>query len=191
MAAGRSARGAREGNIPGRGPADRQLDLPPGDPDQVARLILLRRLEAGPRTRAELARTLAERGVPEDSAERVLDRFEEVGLVDDPTFAALWVQSRQSGRLLSRRALRQELTRRGVDSQTITEALEQVSEEAERAAAVELARRKVAGMGGLPVPVQIRRLAGALARKGYSPGVCHSVVREVLAERVVDLEESI
>lgn len=163
-----------------------QADLPPGDPDQVARLICLRRLEAAPRTRSELARTLAERGVPDDSAKRVLDRFEEVGLVDDPLFAQMWVQSRQSGRLLSRRALRHELSRKGVDAETVAEALVQVSDDDERAAAVALAQRKAASLSGLPMQVQVRRLAGMLARKGYSPGLSYEVVREVLAD--ADLE---
>lgn len=163
-----------------------QADLPPGDPDQVARLICLRRLELAPRTRAELAKTLAQRGVPDDSAQRVLDRFEEVGLVDDPLFAQMWVQSRQPGRLLSRRALRHELYRRGVGAEIIDEALEEVSDDDERVAALALARRKAASLSGLPTQVQVRRLAGALARKGYAPGLAHEVVREVLAD--ADLE---
>jgi regulatory protein len=162
-------------------------DLPPGDPDEVARLICLRRLEAAPRTRSELARTLAERGVPDESAQRVLDRFEEVGLVDDPLFAEMWVRSRQSGRGLSRRALRHELHRRGVDGDVVAEALEQVSDEDERAAALMLARRKAVALNGLPAQVRVRRLAGALARKGYPVGLCHEVIREVLSDQDADL----
>ena len=90
------------------------LDDSPADPEQVARTILLRRLEAAPRTRAELATTLRERNVPDEVALRVLDRFEEVGLIDDRVFARMWVESRQRGRNLSGRALRSELRRKGV-----------------------------------------------------------------------------
>ena len=60
---------------------------PEPDPESVARTILLRRLAAAPRTRAQLAADLAARDVPGDAAERVLDRFTEVGLIDDAAFA--------------------------------------------------------------------------------------------------------
>jgi regulatory protein len=159
-------------------------DGPPADPEQIARTILLRRLEASPRTRAELAGTLRERNVPEDVAVRVLDRFEEVGLIDDRVFAQMWVESRQRARGLSGRALRSELHRKGVPAPLIDEALEQVDPADELAAARELAARKARSVVGLPRATQVRRLSGALARKGYGAGITSQVVREALA--VVD-----
>ena len=72
--------------------ADLQDDA---DPEQVARTILLRRLSVAPRTRRELADDLRKRGIPDDVSARVLDRFEEVGLVDDTEFARMWAVSRQ------------------------------------------------------------------------------------------------
>jgi regulatory protein len=156
-------------------------DDSPADPEQVARTILLRRLEATPRTRAELATTLRERNVPEDVAVRVLDRFEEVGLVDDRLFARMWVESRQRGRSLSGRALRSELRRKGVPDPMIDEALEQVSPEAELSAAREVATRRARSLVGLPRDTQVRRLSGALARKGYGAALTAQVVREALA----------
>jgi regulatory protein len=172
------------GARPDDAPADPQRDCPPGDAEQVARLILLRRLEAGPRTRGELAQALARRGVPDDAAKRVLDRFVEVGLIDDPLFARMWVQSRLAGRHLSRRALRQELAQRGVPVEDIDAALTDVSDEQERAAALEFARRRARATVGLPRPVRVRRMAGALARRGYPPGLAHWAVREALAQEV-------
>ena len=167
---------------------DPQEQQPDADPEQVARLILLRRLEAAPRTRGELAATLKQRGVPTDVAQRVLDRFVEVGLIDDTLFAQMWVQSRQSGRLLSRRALRQELTRRGIGAEDTESALTGVSDEQERAAARRLAQRKSRATEGLPNPVRVRRLVGALARRGYSAGLAHAVVHEVRADEGLPAE---
>jgi regulatory protein len=156
-------------------------DGPPADPEQVARTILLRRLESAPRTRAELTATLRERQVPDDVAQRVLDRFEEVGLIDDLAFARMWVESRQRGRLLSSRALRAELRRKGVPDALVDEALHVVTAEDELGAAREIAARKARSVVGLPRSTQVRRLSGALARKGYSPSVTAQVVREALA----------
>jgi regulatory protein len=155
-------------------------DDSPADPEQVARTIMLRRLEAAPRTRAELATTLRERNVPDDVALRVLDRFEEVGLIDDRVFARTWVESRQRGRGLSGRALRSELHRKGVPPQLIDEALQLVNPEDELAAARQVAARKARSVAGLPRATQVRRLSGALARKGYGAGLTAQVVREVL-----------
>src|SRR5215218_575256 len=81
------------------------LDLgPDADPESVARKILLDQLTGRARTRSELATKLSSRGVPDDISARLLDRFEEVGLVDDGAFAREWVEQRQSGRGLARRA---------------------------------------------------------------------------------------
>ncbi|MDP9443359.1 MAG: recombination regulator RecX, partial [Actinomycetota bacterium] len=71
---------------------------PKADPESVARALALRRLNAQPRTRAELEQTLAQRSVPPEVAAGVLDRLEQVGLVDDAAFARSWVESRQAGR---------------------------------------------------------------------------------------------
>jgi regulatory protein len=161
-------------------PADLDLDGPQADPEQVARTILLRRLEASPRTRAQLATTLRERDVPDDVAQRVLDRFEEVGLIDDRLFAQMWVESRQAGRLLSARALAAELRRRGVADELVREAIGAVSPDDELDAARQIAQRKARGTTGLPRATQVRRLTGALARRGYGPGIAAQVVREVL-----------
>jgi regulatory protein len=66
----------------------------------------------------------------------------------------------------------------------IDEALEQVDPADELAAARELAVRKARSVVGLPRATQVRRLSGALARKGYGAGITSQVVREALA--VVD-----
>lgn len=148
----------------------------------MAREIVLRQLTVRARTRHELAEALRRKGVPADSAERVLDRMDEAGLVDDRTFAASWVQSRQQRRHLSRRALRQELGRKGVDREVVDEALATVDSEDEHAAALDLARKKFRTMTGLDRQAQRRRLSGALARKGFGAGVVSSVLAQVLAE---------
>ncbi len=51
----------------------------------------------GPRSRGQLAEALAKRQVPAEAATAVLDRFTDVGLIDDAAFAAGWVESRQAG----------------------------------------------------------------------------------------------
>ena len=150
----------------------------------MARSIVLRQLTNSPKSRLQLARKLAERNVPEDVAEAVLDRFEEVRLIDDADFAEMWVRSRSQTRKLAKGALRRELADKGIDPDTAAVALEQLSDEAEEATARELVRRKLRGTGGLADRAErdktTRRLAAMLARKGYQPAQAFRIVGEVL-----------
>jgi regulatory protein len=191
--AGRTAGRRRRGAFP-----DRDAPLPPpegrsdpteaeaGDPESVARAVCLRALTGSPKTRRQLADLLARRGVPEHAAEVVLDRFTEVGLIDDAAFAQAWVQSRQSGRGLARRALRSELRAKGVEADVAAEAVELVDDEDERAAACRLVERKLPSMRRLDRVTATRRLVGMLARKGYNGGVASAVVREALDGAALD-----
>ncbi len=159
---------------------------PDADPESVARKILLDQLTGRARTRSELAKKLSAKGVPDDVGSRLLDRFEEVGLVDDAGFAREWVEQRQSGRGLARRALAQELRRKGIDDEVAREALDDIDPEDEVEAARMLVRAKLRSVRSLERDKAVRRLVGMLARKGHSSPVAFRVVREELA---VDLED--
>jgi regulatory protein len=150
------------------------------DPESVARGICLRALTGAPKTRQQLADLLTKAGVPDEAAEAVLDRYVEVGLIDDAAYANAWVSSRQAGRGLARRALSAELRAKGVDAEVAAEAVEQIDDDDERAAAQRLVARKVPSMRRLDRATATRRLMGMLARKGYNGGLAAAVVREAL-----------
>ena len=151
------------------------------DPEARARQVCLTLLTFAPRTRAQLAVALRKRGIPDRVADAVLARFEDVGLIDDAAFARSWVESRHYSRGLAGRALTAELKQRGVAADEIRAALdEQLSPDAEIAAARRLVERRIPGTRGLPADQRTRRLAGMLARKGYPPGLAYRVIREVL-----------
>ena len=154
----------------------------PADPESVARTIVLTKLTSQSRSRHELAEALAAKAVPAEVSAAVLDRFEEVGLVNDSAFADAWIQSRHASRGLSRRALRQELRRKGVDDEVIAESLEGLDPDDEVAAARRLIDRKLSATRGLEPSVRFRRLKGLLARKGYPGGLVVQVVRQALAD---------
>jgi regulatory protein len=155
----------------------------PGDPEAVARNICLRALTGTAKTRSQLADLLAGRDIPDDAAAAVLDRFTEVGLIDDAAFARAWVSSRQSGRGLARRALGAELRAKGVEPDVAAAALEEVDPQDEWDAARRLVARRLPSMHRLDRQTAERRLIGMLARKGYGGGLAGIVVREALDER--------
>lgn len=160
----------------------------PRDPVEQARNICLRLLTGTPRTRKQLADALRKREIPDEAAEEVLSRFEDVGLIDDAAFADAWVESRHHGRGLARRALVRELRTKGVDSAVIDEAVGQLDSEQEEETARELVARKLRSTRGLERDKRLRRLAGMLARKGYGEGMALRVVRRALEEEGEDTE---
>nr|WP_253945327.1 regulatory protein RecX [Nocardioides sp. zg-DK7169] len=125
---------------------------------------------------------LAAKEVPTEIATRLLDRFEEVGLIDDEAFARAWIASRQPGKGLARRALAQELRRKGVDDEVARDALDEIDPDDEEEAARRLVRKKLRSLSRVDDQTATRRLVGMLARKGYSSGLAFSVVREELAQ---------
>ncbi len=147
------------------------------DPESVARAIALRLLTGAPRSRQQLAEAMARRDVPDDVAERVLDRFTEVGLVDDADYARMLVRSRRESRGLARHALAVELRRKGIDAELAAEALAEVDDESEEASARDLLRRR--WRPGVDPDVQARRLLAMLGRKGYPSGLSLRLIAEM------------
>lgn len=150
------------------------------DPYAVARAVVLRLLAGAPKSRSELAKALQRKGCPDDVATSILDRYTEVGLVDDEAYARSFVRSKQAGRGLARRALSHELRHKGVDEEIVHAVLEEVEPEDEKARARELVAKKLRSLHGLDRPVQTRRLAGMLARKGYGSEISRLVITEAL-----------
>ncbi|MFC6358214.1 regulatory protein RecX [Luteococcus peritonei] len=153
---------------------------PDADPMAVAREIALRRLTMRDHSRQELDEKLAAKDVPDEVRTELLDRFEELGLVNDAHFAEQWTRARRTSRKLSGYAVRRELQSKGVDREVIDQTLEPIDHQAEVELATELARKKWRQVHQLPREVAYRRMAGALARKGYGPAVVSEVVREVM-----------
>ena len=161
---------------------DVQSDRSEPDPHEVARQIVLRQLAMAPRSRAELAQKLAQRGCAAEVAATVLDRMTQVGLVDDEAYAQMLVRSQQAARGLAKGALARELRAKGIENHLADEALAFISDEDERDRARALVGKKLRAMHGMGIEVQTRRLAGMLARKGYSASVTYAVIREAIAD---------
>ncbi len=174
------------GELPPDLPPDPEAEGPDADPESVARTILLDQLSGRARTRKELSDKLASKHVPDEIATRLLDRFEEVGLVDDGAFARSWVSQRHSadggGKGLASRALAQELRRKGIADETAREALDELDPADEEESARLLVRRKLRTLSRFDDVTATRRLVGMLARKGYSSGLAFAVVRDELAQ---------
>ena len=130
-----------------------------------------------PRASGELQRKLREKGYPPEAAEAAIARMLDLGYLNDATFADRWIENRQEHRPRSRRMLTQELRQKGIDADTIEEALEDTDID-EFGDALDLARKKAESMQALDLPTRHRRLSGFLSRRGYG----FDVIRKVLEE---------
>lgn len=156
--------------------------------EQRAKNILMYHLGRQMQTRSQLADRLRKKEIPDDIAEAVLDRFEELHLLDDTGYAETFVRSRHTERGLAKRALGYELRKRGIDEETAAEALATLDEDQEAATARRLVDSRLRATKGLDPQVRTRRLVGMLARKGYPGSIAFRVVKEALAEEGLDVD---
>jgi regulatory protein len=174
-----------------RDPAEADEPKPPPSREKLeqrAKNILMYHLGRQMQTRSQLADRLRKKEIPDDVAEAVLDRFEELHLLNDTDYAETFVRSRHSERGLARRALGYELRKRGIDDETAAEALSTLDEDQEAGTARRLVDSRLRATKGLDPQVRTRRLVGMLARKGYSSSVAFRVVKEALAEEGLEVD---
>lgn len=122
-------------------------------------------LSRKPMSRHELEAKLAQWEADEESSAAICDRLEELGLLDDGRYAELVVRH-YSAKGYGQRRLRDELYRRGVPRELWEEALAQAEDPAQAIDA--FLDRKLGDAP--PDAAQRKRLADALARRGYSWG---------------------
>ena len=149
---------------------------------EAAREIVLRRLDRSAAPRAALAELLERKEVDPHVATEVLDRLERAGVIDDTAYAARLARTRFAEKGAARRAIAEELRRKGVGERDITAALEQIDSEDEGAAALALARKKLSATVHLPWEVRRRRTASLLGRKGYGREMTMRAIEDALAE---------
>jgi regulatory protein len=154
-------------------------------------------LEARPRSVAEVRRRLTRAGYRPELVATAIERLTELGFLDDEAFARSWVESRDRAKPRGEHALRRELGLKGVDRSLVDAVLEDRREDAvvaaasldeepvsaDEAAAERLLAKKLGSI--LREPDHRRRLQRAyalLARNGFSPDVCSTVSRRLLAE---------
>ncbi|MBA3876622.1 MAG: recombination regulator RecX [Anaerolinea sp.] len=171
-----------------------------GDPAVVLEAAL-RFLEARRRSVAEVRRRLTDAGYREELVTTAIERLAELGILDDDAFAAQWVESRDRARPRGERALRVELRQKGVDPETIARALGQRDTpegggaegavSADEVAAQRLLARHAGGLRRIAdLRARRQRAYATLARHGFAPEVCGSVVAAWLADATGRTQEA-
>jgi regulatory protein len=145
----------------------------------------LRLLAARPRSEAELARRLRQKGFRDAVVQEVMTKLRALGYVDDRAFVAFWVAQRRTSRPRGIAALRQELRAKGITDELIEAAVTHDAEE-EFSAALALAQKHLGRLQQHDRVTQERRVIGLLQRRGFSWSVIRRVVREVFSGKAGD-----
>jgi regulatory protein len=141
-------------------------------------------LTARPRSRAEVRRRLLRprpnRPSPaSEVVDRVLERLERMGLLDDREFSDFWVEQRERFSPRAASAVRFELRQRGVAREITAEAVDAEQDE-ERALAA--GRQRLRSLGGLDYETFRERLGPFLLRRGFSYAIARQATKALWEE---------
>ena len=109
----------------------KNAQLPREEALEAARESALRVLDRTAASSGQIRQKLTKAGFLPEIAEEIVNRFCEVGLLDDQAYAAMLVRTRFQERGLVGRALVQELNRKGIAPHLQPEALAQITPEQE------------------------------------------------------------
>ena len=150
----------------------------PSKPTVTALDAGLRLLGRRAHSRVELRRKLDRRGYTADQTEAALARLDELGYLDDRSFAEALVKRR--GAIRGPLALSAELAARGVDRTHADTALAGFDAEAQVAAATRLAERLSARKPQAGYRDMLNEVGSKLMRRGFSANVVRAACRAAL-----------
>ena len=178
---GRSSSRSKSRRPPSGETEDGSLDQPrllsPEKQESRARNVLLHQLARSAKSTSQLRKILEQREISPEIAEKVLERFTEVGLIDDAAYAETIVNSRRNYKGLAKSAIKRELNEKGVSQEFVEEAISGITAEDDFESAKQLATRRFGQMAHLEKEVRTRRLAGYLQRKGYASSAVFAAIK--------------
>ena len=122
----------------------------------------------------EVRQHLQAKGWDESACVRALEKLNQEGLVGDQDLAYKWIDYRARTSPRSRRAMIQELQRRGIDREIVHKAVAPMDE---KALALACARKKQRQWQRYPEDERLRRIMAFLQRKGFPYAVCRETAR--------------
>lgn len=132
----------------------------------------------------EIEQKLLQAGYRPNTVEMVIYKLQRENLLDDADFARQWVESRQT-RKLGRSRIAQELRRKGVSQEEAENALDLIDDEDQLAGAIALAEKAAARIKPGEDPRKAAsRIAGMLARRGYSWDIAKEAIRQALSDEI-------
>lgn len=190
-----AARLAEEPPPEAPGPGGDDTDEQPGDEDtggqrgelqdEVAEAVATARRSTAqaPKSEAQLADRLRDKGYPDVVVDLAMQRCREEGIVDDRAYAEAFVDERKAKGHGPFR-IRKDLEKRGFERPLIEEVLAPLEEQDLEARAFDVAMEKARASQTADAETAFRRIVGYVARRGYPEALARKVARQaVFADR--------
>ena len=113
--------------------------------------------------------------------ENVIERLQKSGLLNDLSFAQMWIENRNEFRPRSHRMLAIELTKKGIQSDIISQIIEETT--SDEVLAYTAAKKQARKYKHLEWQEFRRKLSSFLARRGFSYSTINPTVNQVWVER--------
>lgn len=136
----------------------------------------------------EIEQKLLRAGYRPSTVEMVIYKLQRENLLDDADFARQWVESRQHHKL-GRSRIAQELRRKGISQEEAEDALSVIDDEDQLSGAVAMAEKAAARIKpGEDMRKASTRIAGMLARRGYSWDIAKQAIAQALSDENVNYD---
>jgi len=152
---------------------DKIANLQAEDGVEVALQRALNFLSYRPRSAREVVDNLRKHETPQQVIDRIMERLENNGMVDDERFARRWLENRSEFRPRGAFALRAELRQKGVADRIIDQVLVGLDESR---LAFEAGRKKVPKIKARDETEFKRKMYGFLSRRGFGYDAISEVV---------------
>lgn len=133
-------------------------------------------------TELVLRRKLQEKKYDQNVIDYAIDYFLESGYINDQEFVQSFMDSSRKD-TLGRSSLRRKLHEKGISTELIEEALENIDNETEEENAYNVALKKAFTFDEeLPYEKKLNRLVGFLARRGFPGNIIFSTAKQVIED---------
>lgn len=150
--------------------------------EEDVRQALLKLIARSSKSSGQLRTLLLEKEFPVQLVDQMIDRFIEVGLIDDLALAKDFTEVAVSRKSKAKSVIARELRAKNFPQEAIDAAISEIDSEAELEVAKKLAESRYRQLQKLEPEVRTRRLSSYLMRKGYSSSVVWAAVRHASGE---------
>lgn len=144
---------------------------------QRAKAAGLKCLSYRNRSRHEVREYLSKKGFSPAAIQETIIYLQKLNYLNDEVFAQTWGRSRIQSKKLGKKRLRQELLSKGVEPALVGNTVESLySDVNESHLAIEIVKKKLAGLMEMDVNRKRSRIAQLLARKGFNSETIYKIL---------------
>lgn len=145
-------------------------------------LIATNFLSYRPRSEKEVRDKLEQKNTPAEIIEKIISRLKEQRFLNDEKFAKDWIHSRSTYRLKSKRIIKMELQKKGIDPEIIEKTLNSKDDEelSDSQQIKKLLEKRFSRYKDLPGDKLYQKLGGFLARRGFDWSTIKKSIDDIL-----------